>query len=112
MFLMHVFLYACVYCMRSVTCPIYPHIAFHSDRLSKGMMVKLNDAENLPSFLDNRFSDYKHYDFSYTVQSACQNNGGCVHLCVLNPGGRKCLCKAGWKVVQDGVSCKSLDVIS
>ena len=48
---------------------------------------------------------------SFAVQSPCQNNGGCSQFCVLKPNGRTCICGAGWKLAEDGVSCKSLNLV-
>ncbi|KAL9988042.1 hypothetical protein ACROYT_G002440 [Oculina patagonica] len=46
------------------------------------------------------------------VQSPCQNNnGGCAQLCVLKPNGRTCMCGAGMKTAEDGISCTLSDVI-
>ena len=44
---------------------------------------------------------------SFSGQSPCQNNGGCSQFCVLKPNGRTCLCGAGMKLAEDGISCKS-----
>ena len=53
------------------------------------------------------------FNFTYfAAQSACQNNGGCSQLCVLKPGGRKCLCQAAMKLAADGTSCKLQGPIS
>lgn len=49
--------------------------------------------------------------YSFSVQSPCQNNGGCSQLCVLTPHGRTCICGAGMKLAEDGISCKSLNLI-
>ena len=27
-------------------------------------------------------------------------------MCVLNPSGRKCMCQAGYKLAEDGTTCK------
>ena len=48
---------------------------------------------------------------SFSVQSPCQNNGGCSQFCVLKPKGRTCICGAGMKLGEDGISCKSLNLV-
>ncbi|PFX27283.1 Low-density lipoprotein receptor-related protein 6 [Stylophora pistillata] len=45
------------------------------------------------------------------VQSPCENNGGCSQLCVVNPNGKTCMCKAGMVPGEDGTSCTLGDVI-
>ena len=49
--------------------------------------------------------------YSFSVQSPCQNNGGCSQFCVLRPGGRTCICGAGMKLAEDGISCKFITFI-
>ncbi|KAL9988032.1 hypothetical protein ACROYT_G002429, partial [Oculina patagonica] len=38
--------------------------------------------------------------------SACHNNGGCSHLCLLTPGGSKCACPPGEVLKDDGKTCQ------
>ena len=49
--------------------------------------------------------------WTLSVQSPCQDNGGCSHFCVLRPNGRTCVCGAGMKLAEDGITCKSLNLI-
>lgn len=48
---------------------------------------------------------------SFSVQSPCQDNGGCSQFCVLRPSGRTCICSTGMKLAEDGKTCKSLNLI-
>ena len=47
----------------------------------------------------------------FAAQSACQNNSGCSQLCVLKPGGRRCLCETGMKLAEDGTTCMFCNIV-
>ena len=37
--------------------------------------------------------------------TACHNNGGCSHLCLLSPAGNQCACPPGEILKSDGKTC-------
>ena len=45
---------------------------------------------------------------SISGPSPCENNAGCSQLCVVNPTGSRCMCKAGQVLAEDGISCKCI----
>ncbi|XP_019616097.1 PREDICTED: deleted in malignant brain tumors 1 protein-like [Branchiostoma belcheri] len=45
------------------------------------------------------------------VTNACSSsNGGCHHLCLALPGGRRCACRDGWVLQEDESTCSPPDV--
>lgn len=75
-------------------------------------MGKIRKKEIIKYQINARY-DYEPVLFSYSflVPSPCQDNGGCSQFCVLRPAGRTCLCGAGLKLAEDGISCKSLNLV-
>ena len=77
-------------------------IRFHSDYAENGKGFKAHifreQREGKPDSLHNVYG-------IITEPHCTLNNGGCAHICVPFGTTRKCQCTAGYKLLDDGVSC-------